>query len=298
METNMNRRAFVKSSSAMLAGMSLSLNPNLEKIKGIPDDINGVELAIATICLDGFGDEFFEKAFEIIPKTGLKNVEFNVWHPRTITPQGIESIRERCYLNGLKPISLQGSSFGGNVLKDITHKLWLMEQAKSLGCKRVKFTGAGRGKEGGLETVIEVLKHLTAAAEEMDVIIAVENHANNNIENIEDYDRIFEAVDSSHVGMCLDMGHFDGASVDNFEVVERFHNKVVHIDLKDTRELGIHKVVPYGQGVTKGEEIVKTMIDKGFSGYLVIEQAPPIEGIDLTQEIIRIKNIFSKFTLA
>lgn len=296
MENKLNRRSFVKSSSALLAGLSFGVGTGpKEKLSALADEVKGVELAIATICLDGFGDEYFQRAFEVIPKTGLKNVEFNVWFPRSVTPQGIESIRERCYINGLKPISLQGSSFGGNVLKDVTHKLWLMEQAKSLGCRRVKFTGAGRGKEGGLETVIEVLRQLAPAAEEMEVIIAVENHANNNIENIEDYDRIFEAVDSSHVGMCLDMGHFDGANVDNFEVVERFHDKVVHIDLKDTREKGIHKVVPYGQGVTKGEEIVKAMIDKGYSGYLVIEQAPPIEGIDLTQEIIRIKNIFSEY---
>ena len=294
MNNQINRRNFVKSSSALLAGLSLG-QTKAARVKADVDEMQGVQLAIATICLDGFGDENFETAFEIIPQTGIKNVEFNVWYPRNITPSGLASIQERCYENGLKPISLQGTSFGDNVLKDVTHKLWLMEKAKELGCRRVKFTGSGRGKAGGLENVIQVLKHLAPAAEEMDVLIGVENHANNNIENMEDYDRIFAAVDSSHVGMCLDMGHFDGANVDNFEVIERFHDKVVHIDLKDTRERGIHKVVPYGQGITKGEGIVRAMIDKGYSGYIVIEQAPPIEGTDLRQEIIRIKNVFDKF---
>jgi len=294
MSNQINRRNFVKSSSALLAGLSLGQTKMTSPEADI-DKMQGVQLAIATICLDGFGDENFETAFEIIPQTDIKNVEFNVWYPRNITPSGLASIQERCYENGLKPISLQGTSFGDNVLKDVTHKLWLMEKAKELGCRRVKFTGSGRGKAGGLENVIQVLKHLAPAAEEMDVLIGVENHANNNIENMEDYDRIFAAVDSSHVGMCLDMGHFDGANVDNFEVIERFHDKVVHIDLKDTRERGIHKVVPYGQGITKGEEIVRAMIDKGYSGYIVIEQAPPIEGTDLRQEIIRIKNVFDKF---
>jgi len=294
MSNQINRRNFVKSSSALLAGLSLGQTKMTSPEADI-DKMQGVQLAIATICLDGFGDENFETAFEIIPQTDIKNVEFNVWYPRNITPSGLASIQERCYENGLKPISLQGTSFGDNVLKDVTHKLWLMEKAKELGCRRVKFTGSGRGKAGGLENVIQVLKHLAPAAEEMDVLIGVENHANNNIENMEDYDRIFAAVDSSHVGMCLDMGHFDGANVDNFEVIERFHDKVVHIDLKDTRERGIHKVVPYGQGITKGEGIVRAMIDKGYSGYIVIEQAPPIEGTDLRQEIIRIKNVFDKF---
>ncbi|MEZ4828022.1 MAG: hypothetical protein R3C61_17320 [Bacteroidia bacterium] len=35
-----------------------------------------------------------------------------------------------------------------------------MEQAKKLGCRRVKFTGAKRGDAGGLENVLKVLKEL------------------------------------------------------------------------------------------------------------------------------------------
>ncbi|MEK6478305.1 sugar phosphate isomerase/epimerase family protein [Catalinimonas sp. 4WD22] len=294
MENKINRRSFVKSSSALLAGLSMGTGSSISTQKDV-DDMKGVQLAIATICLDGFGDENFEPAFEIIPQTGIKNVEFNVWYPRNITPSGIASIRERCYENGLKPISLQGTSFGDNVLKDVTHKLWLMEQAKALGCRRVKFTGAGRGKAGGLENVIETLKELAPAAEEMDVLIAVENHANNNIENIEDYEKIFSAVDSSHVGMCLDMGHFDGASVSNFDVIEHFHEKINHVDLKDVVAFGTYKSVPYGEGITQGEKIVSTLLDKGYSGYLVVEQAPPTEGLELVQEMRRIKDIFAKF---
>ncbi len=292
MFTNLNRRDFVKS-SALLAGVGLSTTHTNQK--PVSQEKLGVELAIATICLDGFGDEFFEPAFEIIPQTPIRNVEFNVWHPRALSPAGIDSIRERCYLNGLKPISLQGSSFGGNAAKDTSHKLWLMEKTRELGCRRVKFTGARRGEQGGLDTVIEVLKELAPAAEEMDILIAVENHANNNIENIEDYEKIFAEVDSSHVGMCLDMGHFDGASVSNFDVIEHFHDKINHIDLKDVVAFGTYKSVPYGEGITKGEDIVQALIDKNYSGYIIIEQAPPMEGLELVTEMTRIYNQFSKF---
>jgi sugar phosphate isomerase/epimerase len=296
MSENINRRNFVKSASVLaaapLAGASLNSNSSARTFATEP---MGVELAIATICLDGFGDENFEPAFRIIPQTPIRNVEFNVWNPRNITPSGIASIRERCYQNGLTPISLQGTSFGGNVVKDVGHKLWLMEQTQALGCRRVKFTGSRRGEQGGLENVIAVLKELAPAAEEMDVLIAVENHANNNIENIEDYDKIFAAVDSTHVGMCLDMGHFDGASVSNFDVIERFHRKINHIDLKDVVAFGTYQSVPYGTGITKGEEIIQALIDKGYSGYIVIEQAPPKEGLELVQEMTRIYNQFAEF---
>lgn len=291
--TAFTRRTFVKQTSALLAG--LGLGAQSMSAFTTPARQKKIELAIATICLDGFGDQDFVPSFELIPQIGIKNVEFNVWYPRNVTPTGIKRIRDRCYEQGLRPISLQGTAFGGNVLKDVTHKLWLMEQAKGLGCRRVKFTGSKRGTEGGLEAVIEVLKALAPAAEEMDVLIAVENHANNNIENIDDYDQIFQAVDSSHVGMCLDIGHFDGAGVSNFDVIDRFAAKILHMDIKDVETFGTYKTVPYGEGITDGEGIARKLIETGFTGYLVIEQAPPREGLDLATEMRRIRDIFQPF---
>ncbi len=260
--------------------------------------LNGkVELAIATITCDGFGDEDFKYAFEIIPQLPFKNVEFNCWYARNLTPKGLQSIQSRCEQHGLTPICVQGSSFGaeGNIIKDVTHKLWNMQAAKQLGCRRVKFTGAGRGKEGGLNAVIEVLKELKPAAEEMDVLILVENHANNNIEFIEDYERIFEAVDSSHVGMCMDNAHFDGSRVDLLEVVGKFHEKILHIDLKDTAEKGVHKVVNYGEGVTENDAVVRAMLDHGYEGYLLIEMAPPRNRENLVEDLDRAYHLFEQY---
>lgn len=291
-----NRRTFLKSAGLSVAAMGL-FSPDVEGKIGA-NDIDarkGVELAIATICLDGFGDENFEPAFRLIPQIGLKNVEFNVWYPRNMTPAGIGSIRDRCYQHGLRPICLQGSSFSAPSVKDVAHKLWLMEQAKKLGCRRVKFTGAGRGKGGGLEAVIEILKELGPAAEEMDVLVLVENHANNNIETIQDYDEIFNAVPSSHIGMCLDMGHFDGAVVSNFDVIDKFHSRILHIDLKDTIEFGTYKTVNFGSGATDVDGIVQKMLAHDYSGYLVIEQAPPLDPPNLLRDMRRAKALFEKY---
>lgn len=291
------RRTFLKTAGLGAAGLSL-LNPTDASSADRVDDVDergGVELAIATICVDGFGDEFFEPAFRLIPELGYQNVEFNVWYPRTITPSGIHSIKKRSYENGLTPICLQGSSFGGSAVKDVSHKLWLMEQVRELGGRRVKFTGAGRGDAGGLERVIEVLQELAPAAEEMDVLVLVENHADNNIENIADYERIFEAVPSSHVGMCLDTGHFDGAGVSNFDVIDRFHERILHIDLKDTVAFGEYETVNYGEGVTDLHGVVEAMLGHGYTGYLVIEQAPPLNDDTLTEDLIRAREMFAEY---
>ncbi|WP_229310992.1 sugar phosphate isomerase/epimerase family protein [Larkinella soli] len=286
MDSGINRRDFLRSAGMMAGGLPiLTAKPK------------GVELAIATITCDGFGDEDFQYAFEILPRLPFRNVEFNCWYARNLTPEGIRSIRERCRRHGLTPVCVQGTSFGagGNIVKDVTHKLWNMEAARRLGCRRVKFTGAGRGSEGGLDAVINVVKELVPAAEEMDMLVLLENHANNNLENLDDYDRVFSAVPSPRVGMCMDNAHFNGAGVDLFQVIDRFHSRILHIDLKDTERMGVHKVVRFGQGVTDNAGVVERMLQHGYTGYLVVEMAPPLDRTTLESDLRRAYDLFKKY---
>jgi sugar phosphate isomerase/epimerase len=292
-----HRRKFLKKAGLGMAGLASFQPGSLGNSRHSTSQSKKVELAIATITCDGFGDENFEKAFEIIPQLPFKNVEFNCWYARNLTPSGIRSIQERCDRHGLTPICVQGSSFGaeGNIVKDVAHKLWLMEAAKKLGCRRVKCTGSGRGKAGGPEAVVEIVRELAPAAQEMDVLLLLENHANNNIEFIEDYEKIFEAVDSAHVGICMDNAHFNGSQVDLMEVVDRFHEKILHIDIKDTEKMGVHKVVNFGQGVTDNDGVIQKMLEHGYEGYLLVEMAPPINEATLVNDLTRAYQLFEKY---
>jgi sugar phosphate isomerase/epimerase len=298
LKNDSSRRGFIKTAGFGMAGMGL-IHPSLSQ--GVAYSENRkkkrVEMAIATITMDGFGDMNFEKAFQYLPQLPYKNVEFNCWYGRNLTPIGIRSIKARCKQHNLQPICVQGSSFGaeGNIIKDVTHKLWNMEAAKQLGCRRVKFTGSRRGKAGGLEAIIKVLQEITPAAEEMDMLVLIENHANNNLENIEDYDRLFNAINSPNVGMCMDNAHFDGANVDLMEVVERFHSKILHIDLKDTVEMGVHKVVNFGEGVTKNDAVIQKMLEYGYEGYLVIEMVRTEHEADFVTDLSRAYHLFERY---
>lgn len=237
-----------------------------------------LELAVATICADGFANRGHEPAFRLLPQLGIPNVEFNLWYADTITPGYLSGVRSRCATAGLRPVCLQGSSFGGEgrggVLKDVGHKLALMYGARELGCRRIKCTGAARGMQGGLPAVIEALRELAPAAEELDQLILVENHAKNVLETIADYEEIFAAVASPHVGMCCDIAHFWGSGIDPLEVIERFHSRILHVDLKDNRTRGGgHDVVPYGEGVTDFKAILDQLHARRYRGYLLLEMA-------------------------
>jgi sugar phosphate isomerase/epimerase len=255
-----------------------------------------VDLAIATICTDGFGNQGHEPAFRLLPQTGFRNVEFNLWYPNTLTPSYLATIASRCEATGLHPISLQGTGFGAEgrsgVIKDIGHKLSLMYGCLQLGCRRIKCTGAGRDTQGGLKAVIEVCRDLAPAAKELNVLVTLENHAKNVLENIADYEEIFAAIDSPYVGMCLDTGHFEGVGIDLHEVVEKFHSRILHVDLKDCRRRGAgHDTVPFGEGVTDFKAFLDHLLSKSYSGYLVVEQAwaepkePVVENLRKAREM-------------
>jgi sugar phosphate isomerase/epimerase len=262
----------------------------------------GIQLAIATICTDGFGNHGHEPAFRVIPELGFKNVEYNLWYPDTLVPRYMETIRQRCYQTGLTPISLQGTGFGGEgrngIIKDLSYKMQLLQGCETLGCRIVKCTGSRRGTQGGLKSVIEVCKELAPVAEEMGMIVVLENHANNVLENIADYEEVFAAIDSPNIGMCLDTGHFEGVNVNLHEVIDKFHKRILHVDLKDCKERGKgHDTVVFGEGVTDFDSFLSHLLEKHYQGYLVVEQAWNEPKGDWVNDLKAAYTLFNKWTV-
>jgi sugar phosphate isomerase/epimerase len=236
-----------------------------------------IGLACSTLSCDGFGDSHFVKTFEILPQIGYRFVEFNCWHPGDLTPAGVASIGERCQASGLAPAAVYGSSFGGNnnheLSKDVCHKLRMIEAAQALGCRRIVATGARRGQQGGLDAILTVLREIVPVAEEQGVLVCLENHANNNLETLDDYARIFDAIDSPALGLCVDTGHFDAAGVALDAVVDRFATKINHIHVKEAAAKGVERFVPFGQGVTDNHRLLDRLVSAGYKGYISVEFA-------------------------
>ncbi len=269
-----SRRAFVASSAGALAASMA--NTSLGQSDAVaPAALDGIETAIATLCCDGFGDEDFRYAFEAIPKLGVRNVEFNCWYARNLTPAGLRSIRERCTERGLGPISIQASSFsgGGNhdVAREVGRLLWLIEACGELDCRIIKCTGAARGTKGGLESLAEVLQEVSLAAEEKGIRIVLENHHRNVLEFPEDYEFIFRRAESPAIGICFDMGHFARSGVDMPPLIADFAEKIYHIDVKDADAVGGKKFVRFGTGIVDCAGILRQCVDRGYRGYLVLE---------------------------
>ena len=115
---------------------------------------------------------------------------------------------------------------------------------------------------------------MQAAAEAMDMMVLLENHARNVLEDPEDYREIFSAIDSPQLGLCLDTAHFVGAAVPLADVVREFRSRIRHVDLKDNATFGGgHQVVDFGDGVIDFDPFLRDLLDGGYTGYLLIEIA-------------------------
>ena len=262
-----------------------------------------IKLACATISFDGFGDNNFVKTFELAPQIGFEYIEFNCWYPSTLTPEKMRDLNERMKVTGLQAAAIHVGSFGGNnnweITKDVCHKHRAMQCAVELGCRRLSATGSGRGEDGGLEAIITSLKELAPIAEELDVLICLENHANNNLEFIDDYRRILDAIPSSHVGINIDTGHFDASNVDMMKLIEEMGDRVNHIHIKENKGYGKKEFTRFGEGVTDNDAVINAMVARGYEGFITIELSPEIgehDGRPFTIEDIRKPfTMFSKY---
>lgn len=258
-----------------------------------------IGLACATLSCDGFGDNDFVESFRIMPRVGFRFVEFNCWYPRTITMVKMRDLVGRCRETGLTPIAIHGNGFGGenasDLTRDVAHKIQMMLAARELGCRRIVATGATRGTGGGLAGIITVLREIVAVAEEQDVLICLENHANNNLEKIDDYQHIFDSVDSSHLGICLDTGHFDAASVDIDRLIDRLGTKINHIHVKENLGRGSQNFVRFGQGTTDNHHVVKRMIAGGYTGYITVELSPQKDTSTIPEDLSFARAMFAPY---
>ena len=233
-------------------------------------------LSCASLSCDGFGDENFVPSLDLLPDIGYEYIELNCWNPADLTPTTTTNLRRRCDEADLTPVAVYGASFGGTGFdrsKDVSHKIRMIDAAVELGCHRVVATGAPRGEQGGLDGVIDVLNEVVPYAEKQGVLVCLENHANNNIETIEDYETILSAVDSNNVGVCVDTGHFEAAGIELEDVVDRLHCDIVHIHVKETSVFGEEDFIRFGEGDTDNERFLELMLDHGYYGYVTVELA-------------------------
>jgi sugar phosphate isomerase/epimerase len=106
----------------------------------------------------------------------------------------------------------------------------LFDVAEKMRSPVVVLTGRPR-KEGGLEPTIAGIKALLPLIERKPVNLALEPHYGSQIQTIEDYDVIFDQIESRQVGITIDSGHFHSAGVDWKRLIHRYAGRIYNFRL-------------------------------------------------------------------
>ena len=86
----------------------------------------------------------------------------------------------------------------------------------------------------------------------------------------EDYEVLFEGLDSSVCGYAPDSGHITNGGMDAVEIFNTYRTLIRHIHFKDITANGEWTVM--GQGVIDHPAIVRMLRDTGYDGWVMVEE--------------------------
>lgn len=119
------------------------------------------------------------------------------------------------------------------------------------------------------------LKHKEDAVDILrreEVRFAFENHPNEP--TIEDALRIMDNTPADIVGITIDTGWFMTYDIAPDKAVEALLDRIMHVHLKDIKEVGGHDTCAYGEGIVPLYECVRILENNGYIGHYSIEHEP------------------------
>jgi inosose dehydratase len=114
------------------------------------------------------------------------------------------------------------------------------------------------------------------------------HHCAGFVETPQEVDKLMELTDPGLLGLCLDMGHYAFGGGDPLEALEKYYSRIWHVHFKDfDPEVGREAVrnrYDYFKSVERGvfcelgkgnvdfRSIVDLLENKGYDGWIVVEQ--------------------------
>jgi sugar phosphate isomerase/epimerase len=235
-----------------------------------------VYLSCASVCYRGYADDEVSATLEYAPKAGFKFVDIHgpmTWSPLAIDSLDTASLRKRIEDAGLKCTGLYPPGYGGATPEQIeTHAKAIAKAVRlctELGGVHVVSTGAVGRKDHDISVVIACVKRIIELLPpDNKVTIGLEPHYGNVIEQLEDYDRIFDEIDHPCIGICVDTGHFHSAKVDTIKLIRKYQNRIFDVHLKD--HVGTQSVA-IGHGEVDLPSIFGTLKEIGYKGTITLE---------------------------
>lgn len=151
-------------------------------------------------------------------------------------------------------------------------------------CTLAGFPTPGKSKQQTItEDLPGVFGPLLVLAREQGVQIALENWYATNIQHIDHFRAMFEAVPDAHFGLNFDPSHLDWQGIDVVGAVKEFRERIFHVHAKDVSVDGAKlarvgcqgdgwwRYTLPGYGRIRWGEFITTLRQIGYDGVLSIE---------------------------
>jgi sugar phosphate isomerase/epimerase len=146
-------------------------------------------------------------------------------------------------------------------------RLLVFEAAEKLGSPLVVMTGRKR-TEGGMAPTLAGIKALLPLIEDKPIRLALEPHYGAQIQCLDDFEAIFDEIDSPQVGITLDSGHFHSAQADWQRLIKRYSDRIYNFHVKD--HIGTQSVA-IGAGEVDLRGYIEALAAIGYEGALAVE---------------------------
>ena len=149
------------------------------------------------------------------------------------------------------------------------------------------------------DKLIKGMEQLGEIAGEYEMDIAYHPHMGTGVQIMHEIENLMANTSKDKVSILLDTGHLYFAGVDNLEFIDKFHDRIKHVHLKDIRadvlgevkrnNLSFLKAVKRGvftvpgDGAINFKPIFRALAKYNYNGWVIIEaeqdpiKAPPLE---------------------
>lgn len=166
---------------------------------------------------------------------------------------------------------------------------------------------APRLTDAGWAATIELLETIARETVAAHARIAFHPHAGTYIETPEEVERLAASIDADTLPFCLDVGHYTVGGGDPVEALRRYGARVSHVHLKDVDPevlaglrdgtiggfgAGIRArlFTELGAGVLDLDAILDVLAERGYGGWLMVEQdsgwPPPAESAAIGRRVL------------
>ncbi|OGV67691.1 MAG: hypothetical protein A2283_18240 [Lentisphaerae bacterium RIFOXYA12_FULL_48_11] len=274
MSTLVNRRGFLKSSGALMAGVAAAGLWSGRNVSAEPVKLStpcaeklGWQMSVATYSYRRFP---LYEALDKIAALGVKHIEpafflkLDKARPALQINENLSAEVRKEFKSKISDMGISMSSFYSGLDANADKAKKIFEFCKEMGVRTIV-----------AEPPTDALGMIDKLCEEYSINVAIHNHPekpgyqNWKPENVmalcKDY--------SKRIGACCDTGHWTRSGLDPVECLKKMEGRIVSFHLKEAAEFGNRKSPDsiLGEGKGNYREVLKELKRQGYKGITAVE---------------------------